>query len=223
MGPDAAEQPRGVELIGQPGVDQPVEVRPVGAHLDLAEPLGPGGARRGELVLSACDADPRRGRERLRAARRLPEDDRDLCLAAGRQFDLAAEGGDPPSVVARGAVARAGLDHRGREDVASRPAEEARAHGLGRRRREAGRGEGEAALEIVARIVEEKRRADRLVENLVDARVGAVVEREIEERRDAQALRPRPAIAQGQETHVAGIVRRHEDDVFRSRDRRASL
>ena len=51
VGADAAEQPRRVELIRQPGVDQPVEVRPVGADLDLAEPLGPGGARRGKFVL----------------------------------------------------------------------------------------------------------------------------------------------------------------------------
>ena len=117
---DAAEQPRGVELIGQPGIDQPVEVRPVGADLDLAEPLGPGGARRGEFALGADDADARRGGERFRAGRRLAEGDRDLCLAARRQNDLAAKGRDAPPVVARGAVARAGLDHRGRQDVAAR-------------------------------------------------------------------------------------------------------
>ena len=34
--PQAAEEPRGVKLVGQPGVDQPVEVRPVGANLDPA-------------------------------------------------------------------------------------------------------------------------------------------------------------------------------------------
>ena len=38
---DAAEQPRGVELVGQPGVDQPVEVRPIGPDLDLAQSLEP--------------------------------------------------------------------------------------------------------------------------------------------------------------------------------------
>ena len=47
----AAEQPRSVELVGQPGVDQPVEVRPVRAHFDLAQPLGPGSARRRKFVL----------------------------------------------------------------------------------------------------------------------------------------------------------------------------
>ena len=210
-----AEQPRRVKLVGQPGVDQPVEVRPVGAHLDLAQPLGPGGARRRKFVFSARDADARRGGKRFLPARRLAEGDRDLCFAARRQHDLAAEGGHAPSVVARGAVARASLDHRGREDIASGPAEESRADGLGRWSLEARRGESEAAHEIVVRVAEEKSRANRLVDNLVDARVGAVLEREIEEGRDAQALWVRPAIAQGQETHVARIVRRHEDDIFR--------
>src|SRR5271167_4215700 len=67
----AAEKPRGVELIGQPGVDEPVEVRPVGADLDPAEPLRPGGAGRRELALGAGDADPRSGGERFGSARCL--------------------------------------------------------------------------------------------------------------------------------------------------------
>ena len=132
---DAAEQPRGVELIGQPGVDQPVEVRPVGADLDLAEPLGPGGARDGKFGLGRYDAEARRGRERFRAGRRLAEGDRNLCLAARRQNDLAGKGRHAPPVIARGAIARAGLDQRRRQDIAARPAEEASADGLGLRLR----------------------------------------------------------------------------------------
>ena len=60
--PDAAQEARRIELIGQPGIDQAIEVRPVGAHLDLAEPLGPGGARRREPGLRVGDRDPRRDR-----------------------------------------------------------------------------------------------------------------------------------------------------------------
>ena len=67
----AAEQPRRVKLVGQPGVDQPVEVGPVCMHLDLAQPLGPGGARRRKFIFSARDADPRRGGKRFLPARRL--------------------------------------------------------------------------------------------------------------------------------------------------------
>ena len=146
---DAAEQSRSVELVGQPGVDQPVEVRPVGADLDLAEPLGPGGARRRKFILRARDADARGRGKRLRPARRLAEGDRDLCFASGRQDDLAREGGHAPSVIARSAVARASLDHHGGQDIATRAAEESGADGLGRRSFEARRGEGEAAHEIV--------------------------------------------------------------------------
>ena len=51
VGADAAEQARGVELIGQPRIHQPVEIGPIGLDLDLTEPLGPGGAGRGELAL----------------------------------------------------------------------------------------------------------------------------------------------------------------------------
>ena len=152
----ATEQARSVELIGQPGVDQPVEVRPVRADLDFAQPLGPGGARRRKFVLGAGDTDARRGGERFRSARRLAEADRNLCLASGRQDDLAAEGGYAPPVVARSAVAGASLDHRGGQNIASRSAEESRADGLGRRPLEARRGKGESAHEIVAGVVEEK-------------------------------------------------------------------
>ena len=63
---------------------------------------------------------------------------------------------------------------------------------------QAGRGEGEAALEIVARVLKDERRADRLVADLADALVRAFLEREIEERNDAQALRPRAVVAQRQ-------------------------
>ena len=39
--PDPAPEARGVELVGQPDVDEPVEVGPVGADLDAAQTLGP--------------------------------------------------------------------------------------------------------------------------------------------------------------------------------------
>ena len=78
--PDAAPEPRGVELIGQPGVDQPVEIRPVGADLDLAEPGRPGVAGRGEVGLGLGDRNPPRRRERLGAALRLSEHDDDPGL-----------------------------------------------------------------------------------------------------------------------------------------------
>ena len=210
---EAAEQPRGVELVGQPDVDQPVEVRPVGADLDPAQPLGPGSAGRGKRAFRFDDADAGGRVQRFGPARGLAEADGDLRFAPGRDRELAAEGGDAPSVVARAAVARAGLDHRRRQDVAPRAAEEPGADGLGRRIPQARRHEGEAALEIVVGILEKKRRADRLVTDLVHARVRTVLERKIEEGRDAQALRARAVIAQGQQTHVAWIVGRDENDV----------
>ena len=52
---------------------------------------------------------------------------------------------------------------------------------------EAGGGERRPALEIVARILEQQRRADGLGLQLAEAFVGAFVERDVEERRDAQA------------------------------------
>ena len=85
--------------------------------------------------------------------------------------------------------------------------------GLGRRVPQARRREGEAALEVVIGILEKERRSDRLVTDLVHARVRTVLEREIEEGRDAKALRTRAAIAQGQKAHVAWIVGRDEDDM----------
>ena len=98
---EAAEQPRRVELVGQPDVDQPVEVRPVGADLDPAQPLGPGCAGRGKLAFRLGDANARGGVQRFGPARGLAEDDRDLCFAPGRERELAAEGGHAPAVVAR--------------------------------------------------------------------------------------------------------------------------
>ncbi len=62
----AAEQPRRVKLVGQPGVDQPVEVRAVCTHLKLAKPLRPGGARRRKFILGARDADAAPRRQALR-------------------------------------------------------------------------------------------------------------------------------------------------------------
>ena len=99
-------------------------------------------------------------------------------------------------------------------DVAPRPAEKAGAHGLGRGSGEAGRGEGEAALEIVRAVLEQERRADRLVANLADALVGALLERDVEERDDAQALRPVAGVAQRQDADVARPVGRDEHDCF---------
>ena len=112
-----------------------------------------------------------------------------------------------------GSVAGPGFDQGRRQDVASRPAEEPGANGLGHRIPQGRRREGEATLEIVVGVLEQERRADRLVTNLVHARVRAVLERKIEEGRNAQALRTRAAIAQGQEPHVAWIVGRDEDDM----------
>ena len=85
---EAAEQPRGVELVGQPCIDQPVEVRPVGADLDPAEPLRPGGAGRRELAFRFGDADARGRGERFASARRLAEADGDLRFAAGRKREF---------------------------------------------------------------------------------------------------------------------------------------
>ena len=213
--PNAAKQPRRVKLVGKPGVDQPVEVRPIRADFDLAQPLGPRGARRCKFILCAGDTDARRGDERLGPARRLAEGDRNLCFASGRQDDLTAERRHAPSVIARGAVADASLDHRGGQNIASRSTEESPADGLGRRPLEGRRGKGEAAHEIIVRVLKQKYRTNRLVEDLVDTRDGTVVERHLEEWRDTQAFRFRAAIAKRQKTHVPGIVRRHKDDIFR--------
>jgi hypothetical protein len=188
VGTGPAEQSRSVKLVGQPGVHQPVEVRAIGAHLDLAEPLGPGGAGRRELILRARNADARGGGERLLSARGLAEGDCDLRFAAGRQHDLAQERRDAPSIVAGGAVACASFDHHRGENIPSRSAEESSADCFGRRRLKARRGEGEAPHEIIVGVLKDERRADLLIDNLVDARVRTVVKGEIKEGRDAQAL-----------------------------------
>src|SRR5271166_1032263 len=99
-------------------------------------------------------------------------------------------------------------------DVAPGSAEESRADRFHDRIRQAGRGEGDAADEIVAGILEEQRRAHSLVANLVDALVGAFFERDIEEWRDAKTLRLASRIAQRQQSNVARPVRRREDDIF---------
>ena len=214
VGADAAEQARDIELVGKPSVHQAIEIGPVGLDLDPPEPFRPGGAGRGELALDRLDLGRRGGGERRRAVARLPEDDGDLRFRARREFDLGGEGGDAPAVVALRTVGAAGLDQRRRVDVAPGPAEEARPHGLGRRIGEAGGGERRPALEIVARVLEQQRRADGLGLQLAEAFVGAFVERDVEERRDAQAEMATAEIAQRDEPHVAGIIGRDEDVVI---------
>ena len=68
---------------------------------------------------------------------------------------------------------------------------------------EAGGGEGRSALEIVARILEQQRRADGLGFQLAEALVGAFVERDVEERRDAQAQMATTKIAQRQTSRMS--------------------
>ncbi len=91
---------------------------------------------------------------------------------------------------------------------------------LGRGRGEAGCGEGEAALEVVVAVLEDKRRADRLVADLADALVGALLERQIEERDDSQPLRAVAVVPQRQDADVARPVGRDEHDDIPSRGRR---
>ena len=211
--PDAAPEARSVELIGQPDIDQPVEVRPVGADLDLAEPLGPRGARRGEFGLGARDADARRGGERFLAGRRLAEDDRDLRLAARRKRDLAANAATrrpssraAPSLAPVSTIAGVWMSRPGPPKKRARMVSVAGASRLVAAK-------ANPRSKSLRGFLEQERRADRLVVDLVDALVRAFLEREIEERRDAQALRTRPAIAQGQKTHVARTVGRNEHDI----------
>ena len=129
---DAAEQPRRVELVGQPGVDQPVEVRPVRAHSSLPSRSAQEArvaASSSSALTTSMRAAATSASDRLAPGRRRSQ----FCFASGRQDDLTAERRHAPSVIARGAVADASLDHRGGQNIASRSTEELPADGLGRR------------------------------------------------------------------------------------------
>ena len=131
VGADAAEQTRGHHLIGQPGVDQPVEVGAIGRHSNRAQTPRPMRARRGELRLDIGDLRRARGVARQnRGSAAWPSTMAIVVCAPGGNFDVARKGRDPAAVVALRGVRRAGLDHRRRGDVAPRPAEEAGAHRL---------------------------------------------------------------------------------------------
>ena len=110
---DAAEQPRGIELVGQPGVDEPVEIRPVGADFDLAQPLRPGGARRRQRRVGASSTPTRAacGQRFLRVGA-WPKPIAIFASRARRERDFAGEGRDAAPVVARRPVRAPGLDHR---------------------------------------------------------------------------------------------------------------
>ena len=98
-------------------------------------------------------------------------------------------------------------------DVAPRPAEESLPDGFCRRLRHARRGKREAALEVVARVLKQQDRADGFVDDLVDAFIGAFLEREVEERRDPPTFRLRAGVAQRQNPRVARLVGADEDDI----------
>ena len=213
--PDAAPEPRGVELIGQPGVDEPVEVRPVGADLDLAEPRAPRrrGSRRGRPrprrpKPAPPPRAPRRGsspgrtRRRSGPLRRGRSSTSPAKAATRRPSSAADPSGAPVSTIAGVWMSRPGPPKK-RVRTVSVAGEV-----------EAGRGEGEAALEVVHAVLKDERRADRLVADLADALVRALLERHVEERDDAQPPWPRAGVAQGQDADVARPVRRNEDHGF---------
>ena len=119
-----AKQSRSVKLIGQPSVDQPVEVGPVGAHLDLAEPLGPGRARCRKLILARSRRPsaqpPRVSRDRLGA---WPKAMAIFVSPPGGRTISPGERGCAPSIIADRAVACACLDHYRGQNISTRPAE----------------------------------------------------------------------------------------------------
>ena len=108
-----APEPGSVELIGQPCVDEAIEVGPVRAHLDFAEPIRPRGSGCGEIRLGLGDGRPGRSRQRFCAARRLAEHDRRFAsllpaqasalpqnAATRRPSSLAAPSAEPVSTIA---------------------------------------------------------------------------------------------------------------------------
>ena len=220
---DAAEQPRGVELIGQPGVDQPVEVRPVGADLDLAEPLGPGGARRRKFGLGALRrrraprprALPRGsapGRRRSRSSSRRPAAERSRRRRPPRAARRRARRrrSRPVSTIAGVRILRPGPPKKRARMVSV----------VGRSRLVAAK--AKPRTKSLLRILEQQRRADRLVVNLVDARIGAVLEREIEERRDRAGASDSPRDCAGSEDACRPDSRAERRRHIPSRDRRAT-
>ena len=211
VGPDAAEQARRIDLIGQPGVDQPVEVGPVGGHAHFAEPRAPRRRASPRAPPPPSRPSPRRSRRApARGFAAWPRTMATFISAPGASLDIRGESGDAAAVVALRKVAGAGVDQRGRSDIAARSVEETRANRLGLDVGQARRGESDPALEVIARVFEQQRSADGLVLELARALVRTFVEGDVEERRDAQAQSLRAAIAQPQQSHVAGEIGRDE-------------
>ena len=157
-GARAAPKPRRQQLIGQPVVDQAIEVGLVcldPQHRGLGDPGGAALGQRGQGERRI--ANPRR--EQLGVLQRagLAMRQHDQRLAAGRYIDRAAESRDLALMRGSAGVGMTMLDHIGQGGVSALMAEESAARRLREFGFERGRDKGPALHEIIARIAEIQR------------------------------------------------------------------
>ena len=160
---DAPPQPRGIELIGQPGVDQAIEVGPVGARPRPCRAAVAQAARVAASSASASTTSARRATgQRFRAVGAWPKTMAIFCSSPGRESRFA--GRRPPRGARRHAPRRraARLDHRRRMNVAARAAEEARADRFGRRAGRLVAAKAKPRSKSLRGFSKQQRRADRL-------------------------------------------------------------
>ena len=188
VGADAAEQARGVELIGEPGIHQAIEIGPVGLDLDPRRAVPP--RRRGSPRVRARPSrlrpPPRRrapsrgrapGRRRWRSSLLRParvRSRRRRRRRAGRRRAATRRRG-PVSTSAGVWMSRSGPPKKRARTVSV----------VGSTRLVAAK--AVPRWKSLRGFSNNSDRADRLRLQLAEAFVGAFVERDVEERRDAQA------------------------------------